>query len=241
MHSPLAQQNTQCSWTCCGACISSWPTSIFRLLPLTLQGCLTLQPMPSIATIYHAFSMPSTGQPVASSGAHLPQGHAPVLHILQNHVSHDLGQALALTTVQSYWSGRRSFTCFCCDAGLQPLPLTETLLSPFVSHLATEGLAHPTIKSSLTSLPSSNSISRMAMETLFSQELLPACNMYFGGSSRPLNHHSPPPPVYHSDPLNLFRHLVQLTEVASCCRWLAAWVFRVHEGWGIHSKVCQGL
>ena len=53
---------------------------------------------------------------------------------------------------QTYQSGQRRFTRFCCDAGLQPLPLTENLLTLFVSHLATEGLAHTTIKSYLSAV-----------------------------------------------------------------------------------------
>lgn len=56
------------------------------------------------------------------------------------------------STLQAYRSGQRRFSRFCSDARLQPLPLTETLLSLFVSHLAAVGLAHQTIKSYLSAV-----------------------------------------------------------------------------------------
>ena len=64
------------------------------------------------------FSMSTTGQSVSSASAVLPHEHAPTpsprlaLRVLESHVSHYLGQALAPATVQAYQSGQRGFSQF---------------------------------------------------------------------------------------------------------------------------------
>ena len=102
--------------------------------------------------------MYSTGQSTPVINSSSSHGHAPAptprlaLHNLENHVSHYLGQAVAPSTSQAYQSGQRRFSSFCQEAGLQPLPLTESLLCLFVSHLAVVGLTHSTIKSYLSAV-----------------------------------------------------------------------------------------
>lgn len=71
---------------------------------------------------------------------------------LEDNVSRYLTKAVAPSTLLSYQSGQRRFLRFCADAGFQPLPLTENVLSLYVAHLASEGLVPQTIKSYLSAL-----------------------------------------------------------------------------------------
>ena len=75
-----------------------------------------------------------------------------VLTQLEENVSFYLGQALAPSTVRSYKSGQKQYLCFCQDAGLQPLPLSEHVLCLFVAQLAKENLTHETIKCYLSAI-----------------------------------------------------------------------------------------
>ena len=59
---------------------------------------------------------------------------------------------LAPSTHKSYNSAKRRFLCFCNQAQLNPLPISETLLCRYVAHLAEEGLAPRTIKAYLSAI-----------------------------------------------------------------------------------------
>ena len=75
-----------------------------------------------------------------------------VLARLEENVSFYLWQALAPSTVGSYKSGQKRYLCFCQDARLQPLPLSERVLCLFVAQLAKENLTHQTIKCYLSAV-----------------------------------------------------------------------------------------
>ena len=59
-------------------------------------------------------------------------------------------QGLAKSTQRTYTSAKSRFIAFCTQACTSPLPLSESVLCFYVSHLADEGLAHTTIKSYLS-------------------------------------------------------------------------------------------
>ena len=59
---------------------------------------------------------------------------------------------LAPSTHKSYNSAKRRFLCFCNQAQLNPLPISEMLLCRYVAHLAEEGLAPRTIKAYLSAI-----------------------------------------------------------------------------------------
>ena len=59
---------------------------------------------------------------------------------------------LAPSTHKSYNSAKRRFLCFCNQAQLNPLPISETLLCRYVAHLAEEGLTPRTIKAYLSAI-----------------------------------------------------------------------------------------
>ena len=59
-------------------------------------------------------------------------------------------QGLAKSTQRTYTSAKSRFMAFCTQACTSPLPLSESVLCFYVSHLADEGLAHTTIKSYLS-------------------------------------------------------------------------------------------
>ena len=67
-------------------------------------------------------------------------------------VSIFMGQALAPATLRSYRSGQSRYLCFCQEAGLQPLPLTEQVLCMFVAHLGAESLVYQTLKCYLSAI-----------------------------------------------------------------------------------------
>ena len=59
-------------------------------------------------------------------------------------------QGLAKSTQRTYTSTKSRSSAFCNQACTSPLPLSESVLCFYVSHLADEGLAHTTIKSYLS-------------------------------------------------------------------------------------------
>ena len=59
---------------------------------------------------------------------------------------------LAPSTHKSYDSAKRRFLCFCVQAHLNPLPVSESLLCRYVAYLAEEGLAPKTIKLYLSAI-----------------------------------------------------------------------------------------
>ena len=102
--------------------------------------------------------MLSAGQPLASvsttstAGATRPPVPRLALSDLERNVHQYLTQALAPATRKAYSSGQSRFLHFCSEVGLQPYPLTETLLCFFVAHLASQGLAPQTVKSYLSAI-----------------------------------------------------------------------------------------
>ena len=102
--------------------------------------------------------MHSTGCQGAIPSPGLATGHAnsatPRLDIsqLEDNVSFFLSQALASSTLRSYRSGQKRFLQFCCDAAIQPWPLTERVLCLFVAQLGKESLTHQTIKCYLSAV-----------------------------------------------------------------------------------------
>ena len=59
-------------------------------------------------------------------------------------------QGLAKSTQRTYTSAKSRFIAFCTQVYTSPLPLFESVLCFYVSHLADEVLAHTTIKSYLS-------------------------------------------------------------------------------------------
>ena len=55
-------------------------------------------------------------------------------------------KGLTQSTQRTYRSGKQRFLKFCADTGLTPVPLTESVLSSFVAHLAVNSLKFRTIK-----------------------------------------------------------------------------------------------
>ena len=117
------------------------------------------------------------------------------LNQLETNVSHYLGQALAPTTLQSYQSSQRRFTQFCDQAGLHPLPLSEKMLSLFVSHLAADWLAHQTIKCYLSAVRFFHISAGHA--NLFSPGAFPRLQYVLGDIKRAPRHHRSPACLLH--------------------------------------------
>ena len=59
---------------------------------------------------------------------------------------------LAQSTHWSYDSAKRKFLCFCNQAGLAPLPVSENLLCRYVAYLAEQGLSPKTVKVYLSAI-----------------------------------------------------------------------------------------
>ena len=67
-------------------------------------------------------------------------------------MEHYFRSGLAPSTHKSYDSAKRRFLCFCTQAGLDPLPVSENLLCRYVAYLAEQGLAPKTIKLYLSAI-----------------------------------------------------------------------------------------
>ena len=61
-------------------------------------------------------------------------------------------RALAPSTQRTYNSAQSRYVSFCSSFNLSPLPLTQSGLCKFVAFLATEGVAHKSIKGYLSAL-----------------------------------------------------------------------------------------
>lgn len=59
---------------------------------------------------------------------------------------------LASTTRSTYAAGQYRFTTFCLAINAEPIPMTERVLSLFVTHLATGNISHATIKVYLSAI-----------------------------------------------------------------------------------------
>ena len=74
------------------------------------------------------------------------------LKLLENDVQFFYAKGLAPSTLRSYKSGKDRYTNFCSQASIIPLPVSESKLCLFVSHIAKKGLKHQTIKCYLSAI-----------------------------------------------------------------------------------------
>ena len=79
-------------------------------------------------------------------------------------------QALAPSTLRTYHSARERFVSFCNSAKLQTLPLTQLCLCRLVASLASEGVAHKSIKGI-----GSTSLANMTLVSLACQPSATCC------------------------------------------------------------------
>ncbi len=75
-----------------------------------------------------------------------------VLRALEVSVLFYYSQGLASSTLRLYKSGKDRYTQFCSKHSISSLPVTEHVLSLFVSTLANQGLKHQTIKCYLSAI-----------------------------------------------------------------------------------------
>ena len=94
----------------------------------------------------------TTDHPQSKLSPSVPQGPATAsvprvaLSDLEEYVFRLLANTVAPSTLHSYQSGQRRFLQFYAEAGVQPLPMSENLLSWYVAHLASKGSSPQTIK-----------------------------------------------------------------------------------------------
>ena len=62
------------------------------------------------------------------------------------------GHALASSTQRSYHSAQILYTDFCTNIAIAPIPILQSTLCLFVSHLASQGVAHKSIKCYLSAV-----------------------------------------------------------------------------------------
>ena len=62
------------------------------------------------------------------------------------------GQALASSTRRSYQSAQRRYSDFCSSISLPPVPVNQSTLCLFVTHLAAQGVTHRSIKCYLSAV-----------------------------------------------------------------------------------------
>ena len=74
------------------------------------------------------------------------------LSALDRTVDQYFRRGIAPSTTRTYDSAKRRYLHFCTSYHLHPLPLSETILSRFVAHLANEGLAPSNMKAYISAL-----------------------------------------------------------------------------------------
>ena len=77
---------------------------------------------------------------------------------MEHDVQFFYAKGLAPSTLRSYKSGKDRYTNFCRQASITPLPVSESKLCLFVSHVAKQGLKHQTIKSAIRHLQISSGL-----------------------------------------------------------------------------------
>ena len=71
---------------------------------------------------------------------------------MEDDVKFFYAKCLAPSTLQSYKSSKDRYTNFCRQASITPIPVSESKLRLFVSHIAKQGLKHQTIKCYLSAI-----------------------------------------------------------------------------------------
>ena len=112
---------------------------------------------------------------------------------------HFFNNGLTANTRSTYSTGQQQFKAFCQAINASTLPASEaTLLTLFITHLATENISYKTIKVCLSAVHHMHISASMFSD--FSQQLIPRLQLTRKGiqQSQALSHPTPQESAYHT-------------------------------------------